>query len=245
MDGMARRLLDRQASLIEHLTSGATIFGDRSGAIAPALRQMARGPLRLEARFSFDKRMEKITAAFPRTFRLLEDQREEFMRKFADACPPVDITRIANVRQFHAFLSARWRRKRPKVPYLPDVANCELACAEVRARIDLRPDDSMIRPLRPRRRVRRHPGAVLLRCRFDIRSIFEDGAAGEAPTRRDTRLVVHMPAGIDNPRVFEIERVAFDVLSALDGWVDAAELGQALEPLVRELAEHALIEVGA
>jgi len=244
MDGMARRLLDRQVSLIEHLTSGATIFDDRAGPIAPALRRMPRGRLRLEARFSFDKRMEKITAAFPRTFRLLEDRRDDLVRKFADACPPVDITRIANVRQFHAFLSARWGRKPPKPPYLPDVADCELACAEVRSRVDERPDHSMIRPPRVGRRIRRHPGAILLRCRYDIRSIFEDSGGGP-PTRRDTRLVVHLPPGADNPRVFEIERVAFEVLSALDEWIDAAELGQALEPLVRELAQHAMLEVSA
>ena len=241
---MAKRLLDRQASLIEHLTSGAVIFGDRRAPIDPALRRLAQGPLRLEARFSFDKRMEKITAAFPRTFRLLEDERDDVVRKFADACPPTDIRRIANVRQFHAFVSARWRRKRPKIPYLPDVAACELACAEVRARVDERTDDAVIRPLRPRRRVRRHPAAVLLRCRFDVRSIFEhDGAV--APARRDTRLVVNMPPDADNPRMFEVEPAVHDLLSALDDWIDPAALGKELAPLVRDLTEHALIEVSA
>lgn len=237
---MAKRLLDRQTSLIEHLTRGATIFGDRREPVAPALRQMARERLRLEARFSFDKRMEKITAAFPRTFRLLGQQCDGLVRKFADACPPVDITRIVNIRQFHAFLSAQWRRKRPKLDYLPDVANCELACAEVRARLDASQDAATIRPPH---HVRRHPGAVLLRCRFDIRPVFEDLPA--PPVRRDTRVVVHLPPGADNPRVFEIEPVAFDVLSALDDWIDTAELGPALQPLIEELAEHALLEVAA
>jgi len=241
---MAKRLLDRQASLIAHLTSGATIFGDRRAPIDPALRRMPRGPLRLEARFSFDKRMEKITAAFPRTFRLLGGDRDDLVRKFADACPPADITRIANVRQFHAFLSARWRRKRPKPPYLPDVARCELACAEVRARVDEQAG-TVIRPLRPRRRVRRHPGAVLLRCRFDIRAIFEGDAGAVVPARRDTRLVVNMPRDADNPRVFEVESAVYDLLAALDDWIDPAALGTALGPLVRDLAEHALIEVSA
>jgi hypothetical protein len=242
---MAKRLLDRQTSLIEHLTSGATIFGDRGAAIDPALRRMARGPLRLEARFSFDKRMEKITGAFPRTFRLLEDEREGLVRRFADACPPTDITRIVNVRQFHAFLSARWRRKRPKLPWLPDVATCELACAEVRARVDEQGDDAVIRPLRARRRVRRHPGAILLRCRFDIRPIFEDDDRAVSPARRDTRLVVNMPRDADNPRVFGLAPEVHDLLSALDDWIDPAALGKELAPLVRDLTEHALIEVGA
>lgn len=241
---MAKRLLDRQASLIEHLTSGATIFGDRRVPIDPALRQIARGPLRLEARFSFDKRMEKITAAFPHTFRLLGDDTDDLVRKFADACPPTDITRIANVRQFHAFLSARWRRKRPKIAYLPEVARCELACAEVRARIDEQAA-TVIRRLRSRRRIRRHPGAVLLRCRFDIRTIFEDDTGAVSPARRDTRLVVDMPRDADNPRVFEVEPVVYDLLSALDDWIDPAVLGKELAPLVRDLTEHALVEVSA
>jgi hypothetical protein len=242
---MAKRLLDRQASLIEHLTSGATIFGDRRAPIDPALRQMPRGPLRLEARFSFDKRMEKITAAFPRTFRLLGDDRDDLVRRFADACPPADITRIANVRQFHAFLAARWRRKRPKIPHLPDVARCELACAEVRAHTDEHAGDTVIRRLRPHRRIRRAPGAVLLRCRFDIRAIFEDDAGAASPARRDTRLVVNMPHDADNPRVFELAPEICDLLSALDDWIDPAALGKEFEPLVRDLAKHALIEVSA
>jgi hypothetical protein len=241
---MAKRLLDRQARLIEHLTSGAVIFGDRRVPVDPAVRQMAQGPLRLEARFSFDKRMEKIAAAFPRTFRLLGDDRDDLVRKFADACPPTDITRIANVRQFHAFLSARWRRKRAKIPYLPDVAACELACAEVRARLDEQAD-AVIRPLRPRRHVRRHPGAVLLRCRFDVRPIFEDDGAAVSPARRDTRLVVNMPRDADNPQVFEVEPGVYDLLAAVDDWIDPAALGKELEPLVRDLTEHALIEVSA
>jgi hypothetical protein len=243
---MAKRLLDRQASLIEHLTSGAAIFGDRDAPIAPALRRMPPGLLRLEARFSFDKRMEKITAALPRTFRLLGEERDDLVRKFVDACPPADITRIANVRQFHGFLAARWRRKRPRIAWLPAVADCELACAEVRAHVDAQARAGVVRPLRSRRRIRRNPGAVLLRCRFDIRTIFEEDAAAAAPpARRDTRLAVSMPGAADNPRVFELELEVFDLLSALDDWIDAAALGRELAPLVGDLAEHALVEVSA
>jgi hypothetical protein len=117
-----------------------------------------------------------------------------------------------------------------------------LACAEVRARIDEQAA-TVIRRLRSRRRIRRHPGAVLLRCRFDIRTIFEDDTGAVSPARRDTRLVVDMPRDADNPRVFEVEPVVYDLLSALDDWIDPAVLGKELAPLVRDLTEHALVEV--
>src|SRR5262245_24087786 len=54
---MAKRLLDRQISLLDYLTSGAAIFGDkRRAALDPALQGLDVGLLRLEARFSYEKR---------------------------------------------------------------------------------------------------------------------------------------------------------------------------------------------
>jgi hypothetical protein len=70
----------------------------------------------LEARFSHEKRMAKIVTVFPKTFRLLGADRaaivrEAIVREFVAACPPTDITRIENARQFHDFLCARWRHR--------------------------------------------------------------------------------------------------------------------------------------
>jgi hypothetical protein len=69
---MAKRLLDRQASLLEYLTSRAAIFGDKDDACpARGLHGIDRSLLRLEARLSHEKRMEKIVAVFRRTFGIL------------------------------------------------------------------------------------------------------------------------------------------------------------------------------
>ena len=118
---ISNRLLKRQVSLLRYLTSGGAIFGDR-GPLDPDLHGVDGTLLRMEARFSHEKRMEKIAAVFPRTFDLLGSEREALIREFVDACPPVDIARLANARQFHDFLSARWRRQPPRRAYLPDVA---------------------------------------------------------------------------------------------------------------------------
>src|SRR6266700_8141778 len=71
---MPNRLLDRQASLLAYLTSGAAIFGERNGVpLDQALHGMDSALLRLEARFSYEKRLEKIASVFPRTIAMLGD----------------------------------------------------------------------------------------------------------------------------------------------------------------------------
>ena len=78
---MAKRLLDRQAKLLAYLTSGEAIFGDKSGVpIDPALQGIDRALLHVEARFSHEKRMEKIAAVFPKTFALLGRTARQFAR---------------------------------------------------------------------------------------------------------------------------------------------------------------------
>src|SRR4051794_37897459 len=96
---MTRRLLDRQVRLLEYLTSGEAIFRDnRKGTIDPALQGIDRGMLDIEARFSHEKRMEKIAAVFPVTFDLLGAGLDGIVRNFVEACPPSDISRIENAR---------------------------------------------------------------------------------------------------------------------------------------------------
>jgi hypothetical protein len=189
--------------------------------------------------------MEKIAAAFPRTLTLLEDT-PRLLRQFAEACPPADISRLANARQFHAFLSARWRRKPPKPPYVRDVARCEFACAEARAQPQEGPEGTSAgdgRAAAPG--IRRHPGAVLLRCRFNVRPIFETGTTAPIPPKRDTRLAVAMPPGAEQPLVFEMLPVIFDLVAALDDWIDPSALGAIRDSgrLIHELASHGILEV--
>jgi hypothetical protein len=242
-----KRLLDQQASLLEYLTSCAAIFGDSDDAFrAQGLHGIDRGLLRLEARFSHEKRMEKIITVFPRTFEILGAKQAPLVQAFVAACPPADIGRLANARQFHHFLSTHWQRMRPEPAYLRDVTACEFACAEVRNFVEAQESEAAAGQQRmPRRRMRRRPTIVLLRCSYDIRSIFEEGAGAFHPAERDTPLAVAMPAGADRARVFELRPVIFDLLTALDAWTEPAELGETsdLEEIIHELTEHGLLEV--
>ena len=243
---MKKRLLDRQASLLEYLTSGAAIFGDVRGApLDQDLRGIDGRLLNLEARFSHEKRMQKITAVFPRTFELLGARQGPIVQAFVAACPPVEIGRLANARQFHDFLCNQSQRERPEPPYLRDVAACELACAEVRVDVEERSEATNGNGNVPRRGIRRRPGIVLLSCSYDIRPIFEEAEGASAPAERDTPTVVVMPPGAEQPRIFELPPPIFDLLSALDDWTDPAEFGAApeLKGLIEELAEHGLLEV--
>jgi hypothetical protein len=249
---MAERLLDRQISLLNYLTSGAAIFGDkRRAALDPALQGLDVGLLRLEARFSYEKRMEKIVAVFPNTFELLGADQAAIVREFVRTCPPVDIGHLINARQFHDFLSARWRRRRPKPPHLPDVATCELACATVGAAIEADVPDTTNGGKRvPKGAIRRRRGVVLLRCRHDVRPIFEGGSARAVAEKRDTPLAVAMPPGAaGRPQVFELPAAIFDLIAALDDWSDPTALrvtpglAERVVDLLDELARHGLIEV--
>jgi hypothetical protein len=208
------RLLERQAALLAHLTSPAAIFGSRRGRADARLAGLDRHRLHLEARFSHDKRMEKICAVLPKTFELLGSGAQGAVRGFAADSPPDDIGRLHNARQFHDFLRRRWKRRPPRRPYLADVAACELALAEVRHFAEDDPGPPIRAAAGRYRRIRRRPGIVLLRCRFDIRPIFEDSAA--RVVRRKTLLAVAVPSGADGPAVSELAPAVFELLAALD-----------------------------
>jgi len=238
---MANRLLDRQARLLAYLTSGAAIFGEE-GVAADPLLGIDPALLHLEARFSHEKRMEKISAAFPKTLQMLGANRAAVIRGFVEACPPSDISRLANARQFHEFLLARWQDEAPEPAHLPDVAACEVACATVRAGADEAPQEEG-GTRAPPFGIRRHPGVVLLRCRHDVRPIFEQDSQA-VPVRRDTPLAVVMPPGAHGVQVMELLPVVFDLLAALGDWTDPATFGSAPEAsgLIRDLIEHGLVE---
>jgi hypothetical protein len=240
---MQNRLLDRQASLLAYLTSDAAIFGNGRDAPADgALAGIDPALLHLEARFSYEKRLEKIAAIFPRTLALLGDRADAMLRDFAEACPPADISRVANARQFRDFVMARWHED---PPYLTDVTACELACSVAGvAGEDIGSPTLDEGPACPG--IRRNPGVVLLRCDYDIQRIFEQGAAGDPP-RRDAWLAVALEAGTNQPRVFEVPAPVFDLLAALDDWTEPRALAGAAraDELLRDLAAHGLIEIRA
>jgi hypothetical protein len=238
--------LHRQVRLLEHLTSSGAIFGEEGNVpLDQALRGIDSRLLCLEARFSHEKRMEKIVAVFSKTFGLLGANRVPIVREFVAAYPPTDITRLENARQFYDFVCRRWRREPIDPPYLNDVAACEFACASVRG--GGKPPQS--EPGHGKRpgggNVRRHPDVVLLRCAYDIRPIFEGGPEQGAPMRRDTPLAVAIPPGAEHPGVSELPPPVFDALGALDDWTGRSALGTGpeVDELIGELEQHGLVEV--
>jgi len=173
--------LDRQTSLLEYLTSGAAIFGGVAGAALDREHLgIDAGLLRLEARFSHEKRMEKIEWVLPRTLELLGTAKVAIVRDFAEACPPASIGWLANARQFHDFLFQRWLVQAPAPAHLPDVAACELAYASLYGR-----DERAFTATEHATPggIRRHPGILLVRCRYDVRSILE-GRGGKTPVAK-------------------------------------------------------------
>jgi hypothetical protein len=235
---MARRLLDRQVRLLEYLTSGGAIFRDNGNApLDLALQGVDRGLLDVEARFSHEKRMEKIAAVFPKTFELLGPGQDEIVRGFVEACPPQDIGRIKNARQFHEFLAALWQREPPAAPYLPDVAACELACATARIEADGGSEEAANAG---RSSIRRKPGVILLRTAFDVRGIFEDDGENTAPIERETCLVITLRAGA--PQIFELTPEVFELLAALNEWV-AVDAIPGADALIADLTEAGMLEL--
>lgn len=240
---MPARLLQRQISLLEYLTSADAIFGEGIDAPpVPHLQGFDLAPLRLEACFSHEKRMEKIIAAFPRTFELLGDDQATVIRDFVAACPSVDIRRIENARQFYDFVCAHWETTPPQPPYLRDVASCELAIATIRIKHKARPSQPVAAG--HTMRFRRNRDAVFLPCAYDIRPIFEGGAS-EAPALRDVMLAILIPPGNDEPAIFEVPASVYGLLVELDTWTDRAALGpmEGLDELISDLADHGLLEV--
>jgi hypothetical protein len=239
-----KRLLDRQAELIAYLTSGAAIFDDDCGPERTP-EGFDQGLLRLEAALSHEKRMEKIQAIFPRTFEILGPEVQPLLREFTEACPPESIGRLQNALQFYEFLIARWSREPPQPAYLRDVAACELACAEVAAS-----DFESQQVKRPRhgsrKSIRRAPHVVLLRCAHAVRPIFEQGLGRAIPEAHDTSLAIAMPPAADRPQIFEMLPAVFELMRALDDFVDlAAVFGVTpeVEHLIDELANLGLVEV--
>jgi hypothetical protein len=233
-------LLDRQTRLLEYLTSGEAIFGDVGGTSrTPLLQGFDRALLHIEARFSHEKRMEKIAAVFPKTFALLGEDRDAVVREFVHACPPVDIGRLENACQFSDFLISRWGAQRPALPYLPDVTACELACAQVRMDADSSPAVAKSPAHTGPSEIRRKSGIALLRTRFDIRPIFEDKRRDISTIERLVPLAISFRAG--EIGIFELTPEVFDLLAALDTWVAVDELPNA-EGLIADLGEAGLLE---
>jgi hypothetical protein len=240
---MASRLLDKQTSLLAYLTSSAAIFGEVADASHDRVGLgIDTGLLRLEARFSHAKRMEKIEWVLPRTLDLLGSAKAAIVRDFIDACPPVSISWLDNARQFHDFLLQRWLAEAPEPPYLPDVAACELAYAAIHG--SEKPAFDGGEHSRPGR-IRRYPSVILVRCSYDVRPILE-GRAGEAPVgERDTPLAMSMPPGAEHPIMSELSPDLFELIEMLDDFVDREAFSDVpgASELIADLFRRGFLEV--
>jgi hypothetical protein len=241
---MSKRLLDRQTSLLEHLASGAVIFGDQVDT-PEGLDGIDGGLLHLEARFCNDKRMGKVAAIIPRTLALLGGHRTAIFRRFVEMYPPAHIGRLENARQFCKFL-CDGRRVAQELPYVGDVAACELACAEVRHVAGSLRYEAAGEP-EAWSAIRRSPTAVLLRCSYDVRCFFEGNLKGDAaavPPQRETLLIAAWSPGARQAQIFEVIAPVFELAAALDDWVDPAALclGPEAGALIADLERQGLIE---
>jgi hypothetical protein len=220
--------------------SSDAIFGGTADAPL-VLRGIDRRLLHIEARFSHEKRMKKIFSVFPKTFELLGAGRERIIREFVTACQSVGISQGENAREFHRFLITQWKDVPPTPPYLPDVANCEIAFAKVRSIFARQPTAVSADAWRE---VRRKPSVVLLRAVFDIRAIFETAEECTCPIERDTPLAVTtMSTG--EPQIFCLIPEVFELVAALDRWVDATQFERNPEAadLVADLVGAGILEV--
>jgi uncharacterized protein (UPF0276 family) len=246
-------LLGQQAQLLAYLTSAPAIFdGGQDNELPPLLCGIDRIRLGFEARFSHEKRMEKLGRVFPRTLDLLKAERAELLQGFAQACPPTSIGLLETAQQFMDFLSAQQRSRSYRSSYVCDVAGCELALAKARFRRDEPPRRNRRSPpahgnSAKARTIRRAESVALVRCEHDVRSFFERTPDLAAPKRRDTPLVIAQPRSASEPEIFEIPPALFDLLAALGDWTERSCLGRKPggDALIADLAKRGLLEVRA
>jgi hypothetical protein len=243
---MPDRLLDRQVRLLEHLTSGAAIFGaDRDALPDGGLEGIDRGSLHLEARFSHEKRMAKIESVLSRTLDLLGGDRGQIIREFVEACPPASINRLENASRFHRFLLTRWAHEAPEPAYLPDVASFELTYAAVRARDTAAATEPGGGLDAPQGAIRRHRNVAVLRCAHDIRPILEGRMDEASPAPRETCFAVTKQPGAEEPLVSGLSCDLCALLEMLDDFVDLDTLaGQPeVSEFIADLGARGLLEV--
>ncbi len=249
------RLIDTQTNLLRHLTSHAFIFGTRdleAAAHDPDLSGMDIRRLRLEAEFSYNKRMKRIRQTFERTATLLGHGFEALIRDFAAAAPPATYERYPDAKCFHDHFLKRSAQEPPTPAWAADVAAIELALAGART---LRPTamESEALGARPRPSpdlwYRAHPCAVLVRCRHDVRCLFEPRRSGEAIPQRPVSLAVLASRGRRQPLVLEIAPETLALLEHSTRWAPLASNEPGAEDnarvtLVKRLASQGLVLVG-
>ncbi len=248
------RLIDTQTRLLRHLTSHALIFGTGdpgSSRLEPDLQGMDIRRLRLEAEFSYNKRMKRIRQTFERTATLMGHRFTGLTRDFASACPPRTYERYPDAKGFFEHFLKRSAQEPPTPAWAVDVAGIELALAGART---LRPTAMESEALtgRPQPSVdlwyRTHPCAVPVRCGYDVRPLFEPGRSGDPVTQRPVCLVVLASRGRRQPMVLELAPEALALLEGSMEWSPLAseEAGpddNTRVALIKRLATQGLVLV--
>ena len=240
------KLIDRQTNLLRHLTSQAFIFGtDQLGAAAgdPDLRGIDIRRLRLEAEFSYNKRIKRIRQTFERTAALLGHGFPTIAREFASSHPPETYERYPDARRFFDHFIEHWAGKPPVPAWAADTAAVELALSQART---LRPTamETAAMAACPTQTsppcYRTHPCAVLVRCEHDVRSLFEPARSGQPVTRRRVFLAVLASRGRRRPTIMELAAEAFALLELSTEW---SQPGPEWNALVERLAAQGLVLV--
>ena len=206
----SQNLHQRQLSVLRHLTNPRIFDG------APAdhgVEGLDLDRLRLLGTMSLGKRIEKIRSALPRSFEYLAHDPRISIGEFVSQHPPVSATRSHNATQFTDYLHGVWCEEPAEPEFLPDLVALELAMAIASAWEAEDPETDRSRF--PSGCLRLPPGTQLLRCRFDIRVLFDGRAERAAPIERNVCLVVLMPADAEQPRVFEVKLDAYAMLKRI------------------------------
>lgn len=240
------KLIDRQTNLLRHLTSEPFIFGtDQLGVAAgdPDLRGMDIRRLRLEAEFSYNKRIKRIRQTFERTAALLGHGFPAIAREFASSHPPETYERYPDARCFFDHFIQHWAGKPPAPAWAADTAGVELALSRART---FRPAamETEAMAARPTQSsppcYRTHPCAVLVRCEHDVRPLFEPARSGQPVTQRRVCLAVLASRGRRRPTVMELAPEAFGLLELSTEW---SQPGPDRSALVGLLAARGLVLV--
>lgn len=239
-----QRLIDRQTALLRHMTSPTFIFGTEdleSVARDPDLKDMDIRRLRLEAEFSYNKRMTKIRQTFQRTAALLSHEFSAITRDYASTHPPETYRRYPDAKSFFEYFLETWANKPTTPAWTADVAAVELALSRART---LRPMDMEGKavaecPNEPRTSwYRAHPCALLVCCTYDVRPLFETARSGEAIMQGPAHVAVLASRGRRRPLVMEVAPEAFALMERSTEWTMLDPESNSTAGLDKTLIEH-------
>ena len=213
-----QRLIDKQTMLLRHLTSAAFMFGTEelgSATDDTNLDGMDIGRLRLEAEFSYNKRLSKLRRTFERTANLLGQQFASITREYASTNPPETYQRYPDAKSFFQYFLEN-RAHKPSIPaWALDVAAIELALSRARtlrstglesetlAGCAKQPGSSWYVA---------HPCALLMSCGYDVRPLFDPTRSSEAVAERQVHVAVLAARRHRRPLVMEVAPEAFALL---------------------------------